>query len=98
MDTTAQKYKADLALRTDEQETDSPLWEQPPYTDCHFIHGTPGGPVDVGELAVQFEDGSVYDYETNEAYTKAGWAKFLADAAEIEQIEKDSHGDKEGNR
>jgi hypothetical protein len=65
-ETLAEKYKQQLATRTEEQETVSPLWEQPPYNDCDLIQ-------EDGELAVQFEDRSVYSYENGEAYTAAEW-------------------------
>lgn len=66
--TIAEQYKAELAERTDEQETVSPLWATEKFNNVNLLED------EDWDLVLFFlEDGSVYDYRLDEAFTKDEW-------------------------
>ena len=85
--TIAEQYKLELATRTEEQETVSPLWEQPRYSYVDFLQPAEAN---VGELTLRFADGSVYDYESGDVYTEEEWKKTIAEIDEMVRTAKAS--------
>jgi hypothetical protein len=75
----ADKYKA--ALMASPEDVTEALWEEPEFAnDVELIHG------ENGELTVRFEtDGSVYEYETGEVYSRSEWESWEAFNAFLER-------------